>query len=109
MTQEISTKSQCSFHNGDMLLILVSPDDPDAPTGSASKDKIWSIETRHTSGDIRGKRAARKTASLAHLLGEVFDVLYQTVSSNEVDRRHKEVEDLVHQVYQAYQVRRSQS
>lgn len=76
--QPSKTRSEFPFFGGEKTLVVTAPDDPEAKHSRRFDEPIWST---------------------------VRDVLYQTVSSSEVDRRHFEIEAWVAQVHAAYHAR----
>lgn len=103
--QIIGVHSQFSFFDGDRLLVLVAPDHPDAPYDERHNEHCWEINAQTGDGELLAKRYSRKKADPDDLWSTVSSGLYQSVSSNEVNRLSPEIKVWLQKVHAAYQTR----
>lgn len=105
-TITVDTTSVFPFFEGEKLLVLIAPDDPNADSSSYANINYWHIATKNAKDEELGISIANDDATAEDLwFSSVKDVLYQTVSSSEVARRTTKVQAWIEQVVAAYQAR----
>lgn len=106
MQQTVDKRSVFPFFNGDRVLVILAPDHRDAPLNRRNNTPLWRIDTQSADGETLATRYEHRTTSELLWL-TVSDALYQSISSNEVDRRTSEIKAWINEVYLAYQARLS--
>lgn len=103
--QPSETRSEFPFFGGEKTLVVTAPDHPEAKRSRRFDEPVWSLSVIDSDGEEHGLRGVGMNATADTIWRDAFDVLYQTVSSSEVDRRSVEIEAWVTQVYAAYHAR----
>jgi hypothetical protein len=101
----VGTRSEFSFFGGEKLLVLVAPDDPDAPFDNRHRETYWSIWVEDAEGEQHATRGARGDSTPDELWSIASSALYQAVSSNEVDQRTAEIKNWLEAVFGAHLTR----
>lgn len=104
MEQRSDTRRVYEFFGGEQLLVAVAPDDPDAHVNRKGRP-TWQFTVVNQQGEELGVRGATAEVAFKGLLGVVWDLLYQTISSSEVDRRRSEIWAWLRRVYKVYETR----
>lgn len=101
----VDKRSVFPFFDGDRLLVLTAPDHPNFPSDELNDYNFWDIMIQARDGELLATRGSHKDADARSLWYEVSSALYQSVSSNETDRRTPEIKAWLEQVVAAYRAR----
>lgn len=106
----IGLESIFPIFGGDRILVLIAPDHPDAPYSERHSEHYWEFETHTGRGEVLAIGSARRDATGHELWSSaVSGAMYQSISSNETDRRTGEIRDWLDKVVEAYKNRHEAS